>query len=54
MEVRISELPVFKAIGLEGRSALILGADAVRGGQVDIGAQHGSACAGRRPADNWR
>ena len=48
MEVRISELPVFKAIGLEGRPALILGADAMRGGQVDIGAGAARICL-RRP-----
>lgn len=49
MEVRISELPVFKAIGLEARPALILGADAMRGGQVDIGASADRICL-RRPA----
>ncbi|MBN4941464.1 retropepsin-like domain-containing protein [Stenotrophomonas maltophilia] len=48
MEVRISELPVFKAIGLEARPALILGADAMRGGQVDIGAGAARICL-RRP-----
>ncbi|QKW55413.1 pepsin/retropepsin-like aspartic protease family protein [Stenotrophomonas sp. NA06056] len=36
MEVRISDLPVFKALGLESRPALILGADAMAGAQVDI------------------
>ena len=50
MEVRISELPVFKAIGLEARPALILGADAMRGGQVDIGAGAARICL-RRPAN---
>jgi hypothetical protein len=39
---------VFKAIGLEGRPALILGADAMRGGQVDIGAGAARICL-RRP-----
>ncbi|KXU98584.1 hypothetical protein AB839_02365 [Stenotrophomonas sp. DDT-1] len=48
MEVRISELPVFRAIGLEARPALILGADAMRGGQVDIGAGAARICL-RRP-----
>lgn len=48
MEVRISEVPVFKAIGLEARPALILGADAMRGGQVDIGAGAARICL-RRP-----
>ena len=49
MEVRISELPVFKAIGLEQRPALILGADAMRGSQVDISAGAARICM-RRPA----
>ncbi len=44
MEVRISELPVFKAIGLEQRPALILGADAMRGSQVDISAGAARIC----------
>lgn len=44
MEVRISELPVFKAIGLEARPALILGADAMRDSQVDIGAGAARIC----------
>lgn len=48
MEVRISELPVFRAIGLEARPALILGADAMRDGQVDIGAGAARICL-RRP-----
>lgn len=50
MEVRISELPVFKAISLDARPALILGADAMRGGQVDIGAGAGRICLRPRAA----
>jgi len=38
VEVRISELPVFRAIGLDQRPAVILGADVMQGGQVDISA----------------
>ncbi|WP_439449378.1 aspartyl protease family protein [Stenotrophomonas sp. ATs4] len=49
MEIRISELSVFKAIGLDSRPALILGADAMRGGQVDISAGATRICL-RRPA----
>jgi len=41
-EVRISALPVFRAIGLEDQPALILGADAMLDSQVDISA--GAAC----------
>lgn len=36
LEVRISDLPVFKALGLDSRPALILGADAMSGAKVDI------------------
>ncbi|HCR32428.1 MAG TPA: hypothetical protein DIV57_03535 [Stenotrophomonas sp.] len=38
VEVRISELPVFRAIGLDQQPAVILGADVMQGGQVDISA----------------
>ncbi|WP_295516354.1 pepsin/retropepsin-like aspartic protease family protein [uncultured Stenotrophomonas sp.] len=38
VEVRISELPVFRSIGLDQRPAVILGADVMQGGQVDISA----------------
>ncbi|WP_286070084.1 aspartyl protease family protein [Stenotrophomonas sp. 57] len=50
MEVRISELPVFKAIGLDTRPALILGADAMRGGQVDISTGAARICLRRQAA----
>jgi len=38
VEVRISELPVFRAIALDQQPAVILGADVMQGGQVDISA----------------
>ncbi|HGM5882885.1 TPA: pepsin/retropepsin-like aspartic protease family protein [Stenotrophomonas maltophilia] len=50
MEVRISELPVFKAIGLDKRPTLILGADAMRGGQVDISTEAARICLHRPTA----
>jgi len=37
LEVRISELPVFGSLGLKARPALILGADALRGSQLQVG-----------------
>ena len=43
-EVRISALPVFKAIGLEDQPALILGADAMLDSQVDIRAGAARIC----------
>ena len=48
MEVRISELSVFASIGLEERPALILGADAMRGSQVDISAGATRICLRRQ------
>ncbi|WMJ70681.1 aspartyl protease family protein [Stenotrophomonas sp. 24(2023)] len=48
MEVRISALSVFRAIGLEDRPALILGADALRDGQVDISAGAERICLRRQ------
>lgn len=48
VEVRISELPVFRAIGLDQRPAVILGADVMQGGQVDISAGAERICL-RRP-----
>jgi len=47
--VRISALPVFKAIGLEDQPALILGADAMLDSQVDISAGAARICL-QRPA----
>ncbi len=44
LEVRISELPVFKVLGLAGTPALILGADALSGSQVDVFAGAGKVC----------
>ncbi|KAF1015035.1 MAG: hypothetical protein GAK31_02523 [Stenotrophomonas maltophilia] len=44
MEVRISALSVFKAIGLEQHPALILGADAMRDRQLDISASATRIC----------
>lgn len=44
MEVRISALSVFKSIGLEDHPALILGADAMLDGQVDISAGADRIC----------
>jgi len=49
MEVRISELSVFRSIGLEARPALILGADAMVASQVDISAGAARICL-RQPA----
>ncbi|MCF7750538.1 aspartyl protease family protein [Bacillus subtilis subsp. subtilis] len=48
LEVRISALPVFKVIGLEDQPALILGADAMVGGQVDISAGAARICLQRQ------
>jgi len=44
LEVRISDLPVFRAIGLAERPALILGIDAMAGSLLDIGANADRIC----------
>lgn len=36
MEVSISDLPVFKTLGLDRRPALILGANAMHGAKIDL------------------
>lgn len=49
-EVRISELPVFRTIGLDQRPAVILGADVMQGGQLDISAGAQQVCLWRPTA----
>lgn len=44
LDVRISELPVFASLGLAERPALILGADAMVGTQVQVGSGAGWVC----------
>ncbi|MFV7425490.1 aspartyl protease family protein [Stenotrophomonas geniculata] len=50
MDVRISDLPVFKSLGLDRRPALILGADAMHDAKIDITAGAARICLQAPPA----
>lgn len=54
LEIRISALPVFRSLGLEASPALILGADAMRNGQLDISAGARRICLSRQPDTDIR